>query len=877
MDSLPKNNLPPKLAQRFLLWFLKSDLAEEVQGDLEEKFEWMLEETTPFKAKLNYWYQVFHYLRPFAIRKTNILNSIFPTMIRHNFKISWRTLLKNKGYSLINIGGLALGMTVAILISLWIHDELSYNKHHENYDRIAKVMQHRAWRDVVYTNDALLTGMGTLLRDGYQDQFEHVVMVRQTEEHIIANGEKKFTQKGNFMQPEGPELFSLKMLHGTRSGLDDQNAILLSESLAKKLFPSKDPMGQTVTMDATFPLTVKGVYADLPNNSEFREASYFAPLNLFFSHYSSTGANAWENYNMYIYVQIQAGRGFEQLSSVINKAFLPHIDATNLPRPPETFLQPMRNWHLYSEYDNGVKVTSNRLKFVWFYGVIGVFVLFLACINFMNLSTARSEKRAKEIGVRKSLGSLRSQLINQFLSESILVAFIAFVFSIWMVQMLLPWFNGVADKKISILWANPWFWLAGLSFTLITALLAGSYPAFYLSSFDAVKVLKGTFRAGRFATLPRRILVVFQFTISIALIIGTIIVYEQIQHAKNRPVGYAQEGLLTFRVNSPEFRGKYDLLSSELKKTGAVSEMAESNYPLTNLRGSNNGFDWDGRDANFDPSFNTIRVTHDYGKTVGWQFIAGRDFSKAFPQDKNGVIITESAAKLIGFENPVGQRISFKHDYFGGPDFTILGVVKDMVKGSPFEPTHQSIIFLYEGDLRWLFIRIDPTLSTGEALPKIKAVFNQLFPTAPFDYQFVDEVYGAKFREEERIGTLAGFFSILAILISCLGLFGLAAFVAEQRTREIGIRKVLGASVLNLWKMLSKDFVQLVIIACFVAIPIAYYFLEGWLESYEYRINISSWIPIVTGLGALFITLITVSFQAIKVATANPVKALRSE
>jgi ABC-type antimicrobial peptide transport system permease subunit len=576
-----------------------------------------------------------------------------------------------------------------------------------------------------------------------------------------------------------------------------------------------------------------------------------------------------------IYVQLRPGINVDETSSIIRNAMIAHVSEDKLKQKPEIFLQPMSQWHLYADFENGVPVTSERMKAIGYYGTIGAFVLLLACINFMNLSTARSEKRAKEVGIRKSIGSLRHQLIQQFFGESLLVVFLAFAASVLLVQLSLPWFNEVSDKNISIPWKSLVFWLSGVAFTFFTGALAGSYPAFYLSSFKPVNVLKGTFRAGKAALLPRRVLVTLQFTVSITLTIGTMIVYQQIRFAKDRPVGYSREGLLTVRAASPEYRSKYQVLRSELKKTGVVEEIAEANYPVTDIRGWNGGFSW--HNKKIEPSFNTIFVTHEYGKTIGWEFVEGRDFSRKFPTDKNGIIINESALKILGLENPVGESLTWAPQGDDRGTFQILGVVKDMVKGSPFESTFPSIIFLSEGDMPWLFLRLKPATNPHEALPKMQAVFNNLVPSAAFDYTFADEAYDAKFRVEKRINKLATLFSVLAIMISCLGLFGLASFVAEQRTKEIGIRKVLGASMLNLWQMLSKDFMVLVVISIVIAIPLSFSFMNKWLLQYEYRTSISWSVFVISGVGAFAVTVFTVSFQAVKAAWMNPVKSLRSE
>jgi ABC-type antimicrobial peptide transport system permease subunit len=462
-------------------------------------------------------------------------------------------------------------------------------------------------------------------------------------------------------------------------------------------------------------------------------------------------------------------------------------------------------------------------------------------------------------------------LIGQFFSESFLVVLLAFIAALGLVTVSINWFNDLADKQMRILWLNPYFWLLSLGFILITGLLAGSYPALYLSRFQPVKVLKGTFRVGRFATIPRKVLVVVQFAVSVTLIIGTIIVYRQIQYAKNRPVGYTRQGLIDVHMSVGDFYTKFDVLRQELKSSGVVHETAQSASRATELWSNNSGFEWKGKDPSLQADFGTLTVSPEYGKTVGWQFIAGRDFSREFASDSAGFIVNEAAVKFMGLTNPVGEII--RRD---GKPFQIVGIIKDMVMDSPFGTVRPTIFFL-RGPLNWINIKIKPNVAVADALPKIEGVFKKVIPSVPFDYDFIDQEYAAKFAAEERIGTLAGIFASLAIFISCLGLFGLASFMAEARTKEIGVRKVLGASVLNLWGLLSKDFVALVIIAVGIATPIAYYFLSNWLHKYEYRTDISWWIFALAGGGALLITLLTVSFQSMKAALMNPVNSLRSE
>ncbi len=792
-------------------------------------------------------------------------------MLQNYLKIALRTLLRNKAYSAINIIGLSVGMAVAMLIGLWIYDEISFNKYHEKYDRLAQVMQNQTWNGVTGSQTAMPLPLAPELRAKYAGDFKNVVLSSWTFEHVIAVGDKKFTKTGNFVEPKFPEMFTLKMLKGTQQGLKDPYNILISESVATALFGSTDPINKVVKIDNKTDVKVTGVYEDLPHNTSLNDVTFLLPWSLYLAttDWVRNSQDQWNNNSFQTFAELNPKADFDKVSAKIKYVKFNH-DKQDAAKPM-VFLHPLSKWHLYSEFKDG-KIAGGRIQFVWLFGIIGVFVLLLACINFMNLSTARSEKRAKEVGVRKAIGSMRSQLITQFLSESLLIVVFAFILTIILVQLTLPWFNELSDKKMNILWGNPYFWILSISFSLITGLVSGSYPAFYLSSFDPIHVLKGTFRVGRFAAIPRKVLVVIQFTVSVTLIIGTIIVYRQIQHAKNRPVGYSRDGLIAININTPELVGHYDALRNDLLKTGAVYEMAQSSSPTTGVYSNQIGFDWEKKDPNLQALFGVIAVSHDYGKTVGWQFVDGRDFSRNFATDTSAMVLNEAAAKFIGFKEPVGKNIKWN-----GKNYRITGVVKNMVMESPYEPIKPAIFFINYEWANFFNVKLNPKMSATASLDKVGDVFRRYNPGSPFDYKFADEQYAKKFSSEERIGKLATFFACLAIFISCLGIFGLASFTAEQRTKEIGVRKVLGASIFNLWQLLSKDFVILVMISFLIATPIAYYFMDGWLKNYEYRSDISWWIFGISGLGALVITLLTVSYQAVKAASANPVKSLRTE
>ncbi|UFH53059.1 ABC transporter permease [Spirosoma sp. KNUC1025] len=884
-------NHPPRLADRLLTWFCAPHLREEVLGDLHERYVIRVAREGVVKAKWRYWLDMLAYLRREFIRRQpeQYPQPATTTMLRNYLKIAFRTLAKNKGYSVINIGGLAVGMAVAMLIGLWVYDELSFNKYHKNYDRIAQVMQNQVKNGEIKTSQSLPYPFIHELKTNYKSNFKHIVTSTHAGDCILTSGEKKLSKKGQYIGAEAPEMFTLNMIKGTWAGLQDQQSILLSASTAKALFGDADPMGKLIEMNTDNPVTVTGVYEDLPLNTELHNAQFLASWDYYVATNPFMKEKKWDNHALYIYVELQPNTDFDKVTSSLKDSELnviKHLESmkeeavTN----PQIWLNPMQNWHLYSKFKNGI-VDDGPVQYIWLVGAIGFFVLLLACINFMNLTTARSGKRAKEVGIRKAIGSLRVQLISQLLSESLLIVFLAFGIMLLVVLVTLPWFNDLAAKKLAIPWTNLYFWLYALGFVLLTSLVAGSYPAFYLTSFQPVKVLKGTglsvSQTGRFATVPRQVLLVLQFTISITLIICTAIVYRQIQFAKNRPVGYSRDGLLMVQMKSEDFRGKTDLLRSELKNTGAVIEVAESQSPITGVWSSNDGFRWKGMSVASIDRFATLDVSPEYAKTVGWQFVAGRNFSRAFASDSSGFVINETAAKLMGLQNQtaIGETIHWKSQWMTNnveKSFQILGVVKDMVMESPFEPVKPTV-FLLAGNPNWINIRFNPAVSVTDALPKIETVFKQIIPSAPFDYTFADQEYALKFATEERIGKLASFFAILAILISCLGLFGMASYVAEQRTKEIGVRKVLGASVLNLWGLLSKDFVLLVSIAFGIAVPVAYYSLHSWLQKYAYHTELSWWIFAASGVVALLITLLTVSFQSIKAALVNPVKSLRSE
>ena len=799
-------------------------------------------------------------------------------MIKNYFKIAFRNLTKNKVYSFINISGLAIGMAATMLIGLWISDELNYNNHFENKETIAILFQEQTLNGDIETDSAIPRPLEFALRENYSDNFKHIIMSSWEQPRYLKYGDTNIYTLGNAMQEGITEMLELIIIDGVRDGLKEKNSIMLSETTAKQLFGSEAAVGKIIKVNNAEDLMVTAVYKDIPQNNSFSDMEYIIP----WKHYITTQAwlewskDVWDNNSFQLFVQINENTSMEAISKKI-KDIKKKADPEMVQYNPNLFLFPMKDWHLRSEFENGIQ-TGGRIENVWLFGVIGIFILLLACINFVNLSTARSEKRAMEVGIRKSIGSQRSQLIFQFLSESFLIVFISFVLAAGIVLLFLNGFNNLASKSIVFPWTSISFWLLSIVFIIITSFLAGSYPALYLSSFNPVTVLKGSFKSGRYSSLPRKILVVTQFTVSIALIIGTLVVMNQIQFSKDRPSGYEKEGLVQIPVMSSEFIGKADLMRNQFIASGGVVEMATTSGPTTQVWSNRSGYNWEGKPAGFQEDLAYTEVSYEFVEALGAKIVDGRSFSRDFPSDSVGVILNTTAVKYMGIQDPVGKYITDSNTEDPNEPLKIIGVIDDIIMQSPYSPVKQSMyVFDSYGNESFYNLRLNPEKSTSENLALIEAVFKQNFPNTPFDYQFVDEEYGKKFKSEERIASLSRVFTVLAIFISCLGLFGLASFVAEQRTKEIGVRKVLGASISQLWLLLSKDFILLVIIALFIASPIAYYVMGQWLQKFSYRSSIGWDVFAIACSGAILITLITVSFQALKAATSNPVKSLRTE
>ncbi|MEM6724634.1 MAG: ABC transporter permease [Bacteroidota bacterium] len=791
-------------------------------------------------------------------------------MLLNYFKLAWRNLLKSKGTSLINITGLATGIAVVLLIGLWIQNELSFDRDVPTYDRVAQLYINQEGNDGgIYTGQAMSIPAVRHIQDNFQEDFEIVSLASWNFQHLLIYDDARFIKRGMNVESTFPEIFQFNFLEGNRKTcLEDPYSIVIRESLAKALFGNENPIGKIIRFDTTDDLEVTGVFEDPPHNNSMRDVDFLVTWTYYegSQEWLQYAQDNWGNHSFQGFVLLKEG--------IEMKAASEHIKDVEKGRyeygEPDIILHAMKDWHLRASYEDGV-IAGGRIQFVWMFGIIGAFVLILACINFMNLSTARSEKRAKEVGIRKTVGSGRGQLIGQFLTESILIAMISMILGLLILQFSIAGFNQLADKEIEIPWSTAIFWIMALGFTGFVGLLAGSYPAFFLSAFRPIRALRGVRIKKGISSLPRKILVTVQFTVSVALIIGTLVVFQQIQHAKDRPIGYDRSNSIYFFDNM-EITEKYELMRNDLLSSGVVEAFSHSNSPVTQIWSNNIGYSWEGKDPDETISFGTVAVSHDYGKSVGWEIIDGRDFSREMLTDSLGMILNESAVAIMGLKNPVGQFIDFNEE-----KYQVIGVVRDMLMESPWRPIKPTI-FSYSSDWKSVYtVRFKKTANTEEALAITKGVFEKYSPSSPFEYTFIDEQYEEKFESEQRIGSLARVFAILAIFISCLGLLGLSAYVAEQKTKEIGIRKILGASVANLWAMQSKGFVLLVAISCIIATPIAWYFLEGWLSDYDYRISIDWPIFFVAAILSVIVTMATVSFQSLRAALTNPVNSLRNE
>ncbi|VTP90545.1 ABC transporter permease [Sphingobacterium daejeonense] len=786
-------------------------------------------------------------------------------MIKNYFKIAFRNLKKNKGFTAINIVGLAIGMAAAMLIMLWVNFQLGFNKNFPKAEQLYVVGSKGEADNKTVVWFSSPKPLAEVLKSDISEA-KDVTRLSGTNGYLFDLGNKKVPAGiGAFVDSAFLNMFEFELLAGNRDdALKGPQNIVLTEDLAKNLFGTSDAVGKTIRIDSTNLLNVSAVIKVGEPNHIFKGYEYYMPWTLMEKlGYSD---NYWNNSSVDLYVELDKNANLNKIQKQMVDIMPRHSD-----NETEAFLKPYGDLYLYNKYENGV-VTGGRIDMVHIFIVVAVLILLIACINFMNLSTAQSEKRAKEVGIRKVVGAQKKSLIFQFLSESLILAIISGILAVLIVSLTLPSFNDLVGFKFKIPTQEIGFWFLFVGFILLTSFLAGIYPAFFLSSFNPIKVLKGRFHNINQKINPRKVLVVSQFSIAIILIVSTIVIQKQIKHAQDRDFGFEKENLIyVHEVGEIEKNSK--LIKQELLEQNIALSVSRMMSPITERWSGWSGIQWEGKDPNEVIQFNRQTGDDRVVETAGFELLAGRDFDLSkFPTDSTAAIINETAAARMKFNDPIGK-------YFddGGRKFQIIGVIKDFIQESPFEPVKLLVI---EGASGWLnntHIRFNPNLSTEEALVKAEKVFKKYNPDYPFNYKFVDEAYAKKFAETQKTGKLANLFAGLTIFISCLGLFGLAAFMAESRTKEIGIRKVLGASVFTVTRMLSIEFIVLIVISCFISFPIAYWTMNKFLEDYSYRISINWEIFLFAGVGAILVTLLTVSYQSIKAAMANPVDSLRDE
>jgi len=755
-------------------------------------------------------------------------------------------------------------MTCTLLILLWVQDEKAYDKFHSNYHKIYQVMAHRDFKNQIFTDQNMVLPLAAAIQAGIPE-VKNAVVTTHRQSHILTYGNIKLKKNGYTVGEHFFDVFSWKFVKGNAAtALPDAYSIVLTESAAETLFGDSDPINKVVRVDTDYDAKVTAVVADVPGNSTLQ----FEFINAFnySGDYLKQAITNWTNSSWDVFVNVNPGADLQAVEKKIN--YIKHQHDNDDKKISRYFTFPMSKWRLYSDFKDGKNV-GGMIEYVRLFTIIALIILLIACVNFMNLSTARSEKRAKEVGVRKTLGSDRRQLVLQFFIESGILALIAFIFSVAAVYLLLPSFNTLVSKQLSLDITSPMFWLVAICIIAFTGLVAGSYPALYLSSFNTVKVLKGTFLTGKKGALPRRMLVVAQFSISILLISATVIVYRQINHIKNRDIGYDPDNLIMISA-SPDTQKNFNVIKQDLLQTGMISAVTRTMSPITEIWWRQPAPDWEGKPADLNIIFSGQTADVDFTKTMGIKMLEGNDFS-GVPSDTLAVLLNKAAVQTLGWENPIGRQMRNVRTH------TVIGVIDNVVMGSPFAPVEPLMIYYNPEETYSISIRLKQESQLQKSLGVIETVFRKYNPSVPFEYQFVDEEFGKKFATEELISKITNIFAALAIFICCLGLAGLVSFTVEKRIREIGIRKVLGASVSQVLLLVSREFVKLVLIAFFLAIPVAWWFMHNWLDRYEYHTSISIWLFGAVGIIMMLLTLFVIVINAFKAAVTNPARSLRTE
>jgi len=851
---------PPKFWHFLLSRFLISYAETCLTGDLEEEFHLMRQESGIRRARSWYRWQVIKTL-PFMVN-----NYLYWSceMFRNYLKTALRNLQKHRLYSFLNIAGLAVGIACCLLITMWVLDELSFDRFNENADRLYRIEFDQDYSGQLFHVNVTPHPLGPALKEEIPG-IENATRFKFIDEIMVRHGENTFFEdRVAAVDPTLFHMFSFPFVKGSaRTALEDPSAIVLSETTAQKYFAHSDPIGKVVTIDNRLDRTVTGVMKDVPDCSSL-QFDMVVPYE--FLRTISRNIDQWDTNTTITFVQLENAASPDALVPKIHALLAKHTSTED----QQYSLRPLTRIHLHSHFGFGDK--RGNAQYVAIFTAIAAFVLLIACINFMNLSTARSTKRAREVGMRKVVGALKSQIVKQFYGESCLFTLFSLFIALLLVWLALPAFNDISGKNISFgMLAHGYMPWAVVGIVLITGILAGSYPALFLSAFHPAKVLKGVLSAGPFSSLFRKGLVIVQFSLSVFLIIGTGVVSSQLHYIKDKNLGFDKEQLISIPMQG-SVKESYEALKKELLKRPVVAGVSAGSDKPSFIGNNAGGADWEGKDPQRDVSVHFTAVDYDYVETVDIEMLEGRDYSREHPSDaETAFVVNEELRKLMGFESAIGKRFSFP-----GKTGTIIGVVKNFHFLSLKKKIEPLVLIFQPEYLSYIFIRIRPG-NLSAALEDIEKTWSRVIPEFPFDYRFINEEFGALYRSEERMEGVLRYFSFLAVFIACLGLFGLASFAAERRTKEIGIRKVLGASMSDITFLLCKEFALLVLLANTIAWPIAYLIMRNWLTGFVYRTSIG-WAIFIWAAGlALVIALLTVSFQAIKSALINPARALKYE
>ncbi|MFP4095261.1 MAG: ABC transporter permease [Cyclobacteriaceae bacterium] len=785
-------------------------------------------------------------------------------MIRNYLNIALRFFMKQRAYSLINILGLAIGIACSLFILLWVEDELKMDRFHEKEGRLFKAMRHAYFTDGnIFTWSAIPKPLAQTLEEEYPEVEEAELQTWQ-QQLLIAHHEQSYKEEGFFAGEDFFKIFSFPFIEGDpTTALKDIHSVAISEKLANKLFGNGPALGQMLRVDNRAEFKVTGVFSNPPASSSL-QFDFVLPIEEFIQR--NDWVEDWGNNGLRMHVLLKENASHEVLNAKLKDIIREHDESSDA----DAFLKPFEEVYLYGDYEEG-KLQGGRITYVKIFSLIAFFILLIACINFTNLATARASRRAREVGMRKAVGASRRSLFVQFMAESFLIVLLATLLALLLVWLLMPYFNTLTGKNIPLDLLNPDILLLLLGVLLLTTLMAGSYPAVYMASLNTMKILRGNLRSGKAAANFRRSLVVFQFAISLLLIVGTSVIYRQLQYIQNKSLGMDRENLLYMYLEG-DLQDKYAVFKEELlQSTGIQSISAASQNPLS-VGNSTTGLSWEGKAPDEQILFSIINADYDFLQTMGMELSAGRDFSREFSTDTMNIIINEEAARAMGMEEAVGQHIKLWDEYEG----EIIGVVKDFHFASLRSEIGPLFIRLRPDNTSFAFVRTQPG-QLASALAALESSSQQLNPAFPFEYHFLDQDFEEIYQSEQTIGKLAGIFALVTIIISCLGLLGLASYTAEQRIREISVRKVLGASEARLVMLMSGEFSKLVLIAFGLGAPLAYFLMQQWLEAFAYRVSLSWLVFVVAGLIALVTAWLTVAYQSFKAAHCNPAEVLRSE